>query len=58
MKSLGDLRKEPHWSVSQLNTFLSCSLQWAYRYYYKIESESVGVALLFGKAIHTALSFS
>ncbi|MCJ8328883.1 MAG: PD-(D/E)XK nuclease family protein [Lentisphaeria bacterium] len=58
MKSLGDLRKEPHWSVSQLNTFLSCSLQWAYRYYYKIDSESVGVALLFGKAIHTALSFS
>jgi len=50
---LQELRKEPHWSYSSLNTFINaCSLQWAFRYAYKVEAESTSVNLVFGSAFH------
>ena len=54
---LTELRKKPHWSFSSLNSFINiCSLQWAFRYIYKLESESVSVNLVFGSAFHKTAS--
>ena len=58
MKTLSELRKEPHWSASSLNGLLHiCGLQWAFRKVYEIEPESTGVNLIFGKAFHVACEF-
>ena len=46
--------KSPHWSYSRLNSFLSCSLQWAFHYYYRFEPEHTPLSLVFGGAFHTA----
>ena len=51
--TLTELREKPHWSFSSLNSFINiCSLQWAFRYLYKLESESTPVNLAFGSAFH------
>ena len=53
MSTLSELRKTPHWSFSSINGLINiCSLQWAFRYIYKQESESTPVSLLFGSAFH------
>lgn len=58
MKSLAELREEPHWSASSLNGLLNvCGLQWAFRKVYKVEPESTGVNLVFGRAFHSACEF-
>ena len=50
---LSELRKKPHWSFSSLNGLLNiCSLQWAFKYAYKVEQESTPIPLLFGSAFH------
>jgi RecB family exonuclease len=50
---LSELRKNPHWSFSSLNGLLNiCSLQWAFKYVYKKESESTPINLIFGSAFH------
>jgi CRISPR/Cas system-associated exonuclease Cas4 (RecB family) len=54
MESIMELRKKPHISFSQLSTYLSCSLKWAFRYHFKIEEESESVPLLFGSSFHSA----
>jgi len=57
--SLNELRKKPHWSFSSLNTFLNvCSLQWAFRYMYRVEPEFTPAALLFGSVFHKALAYA
>ena len=57
MPTLEELRRKPHHSYSSVNTFLSCPLQYAMRYVYKLEQERVGVALPFGSAFHGALTW-
>jgi RecB family exonuclease len=57
MPTLEELRRKPHHSYSSVNTFLSCPLQYAMRYVYKLEPERVGVALPFGSAFHGALTW-
>ena len=55
---LSELRKQPHWSFSNLNSFINiCSLQWAFRYIYKLESERTSVNLVFGTAFHKTASW-
>lgn len=49
--------KSPHWSYSRLNSFLSCSLQWAFRYYYRLEPEHTPLSLVFGGAFHSAATW-
>ncbi|MCK5806685.1 MAG: PD-(D/E)XK nuclease family protein, partial [Lentisphaeria bacterium] len=57
-ESLAQLRKQPHWSYSSINTFLNiCSLQWAFRYVYRHESRFTSAALVFGGAFHRALEY-
>lgn len=57
-QELSELRKKPHWSFSSLNGFINiCSLQWAFRYIYNIESEITPVSLLFGTAFHKTASW-
>lgn len=52
-----ELRKEPHWSYSALNTYLNiCQLQYFFRYIEQAEVEQTSTCLLFGKAFHSALS--
>lgn len=46
--------KSPHWSYSRLNRFMTCSLQWAFQYYYRFEPEHTPLSLVFGGAFHTA----
>ena len=52
--TLENLRKTPHWSASSLNTFLVCSLQWAFRYVYGREPCFVPAGLVFGGVFHKA----
>ena len=55
MSTLLELREEPHWSYSALNTYLNmCSLKYAFQYVYKAESERTAASLPFGKAFHIA----
>lgn len=55
MPTLSELRnKVPHISYSAINTYINCSLQYAYRYHYKIKPESDSIPLIFGSAIHAA----
>ena len=57
--TLAELRKKPHWSFSALNTFLNtCSLQWAFRYVWKLPSVSTPAALVFGGVFHSACTFA
>ena len=58
MATLKELRKNPHWSFSALNTLVNmCALKWAFRYLYKKESERASVNLLFGSAFHAGSEF-
>ena len=57
--SLAELRQRPHWSFSALNTFLNtCTLQWAFRYVWKVPPVSTPAALVFGGVFHSACSFA
>ncbi len=56
MTRFDELRKEPHWSYSAINSFLNiCQLQWAFRYAYKLEPSHTPVNLVFGVAFHRTL---
>lgn len=56
--TLGQLRRQPHWSCSSLNTFMNiCSLQWAFRYVYGHAPCHTSSALVLGGAFHQALTF-
>ena len=57
MATIDELRQEPHWSYSALNTYLNvCQLQYFYRYVDQAEVERTSVCFPFGKAFHTALT--
>lgn len=57
MATIGELRREPHWSFSSLNGYLNiCQLQWYFRYVERAEVERTSVCLPFGKAFHAALT--
>ena len=57
MATIDELRQEPHWSYSALNTYLNvCQLQYFYRYVEQAEVERTSVCLPFGKAFHAALT--
>lgn len=57
MKTLDELRKEPHESYSSLNTYLNiCQLQYFYRYVERAEVERTSVCFPYGKAFHTAMT--
>ena len=57
MATIDELRQEPHWSYSALNTYLNiCQAQYFYRYVEQAEVERTSVCFPFGKAFHAALS--
>ena len=57
METLDELRQEPHWSYSALNTYLNiCQAQFMYRYVDQAEVERTSVCFPFGKAFHAALT--
>jgi len=57
MVGISELRKEPHWSFSSLNTYLNiCSLKYAFEYVYGAEHERTSASLPFGRAFHAAMS--
>ena len=57
MATIDELRQEPHWSYSALNTYLNiCQAQFMYRYVDQAEVERTSVCLPFGKAFHSALT--
>lgn len=45
----------PHWSFSQIDTFLTCSQRFFYRYIARVPEERISPSLIFGSAIHEAL---
>ena len=49
--------KAPHWSYSRLSSFLNCSLQWSFHYYYRLEPEHKSLNLIFGGAFHSAATW-
>src|SRR5437016_4805844 len=46
--------KEEGWSVSKLNTILSCGRKFQYKYIDRIEEVKTG-ALVFGSAVHSCI---
>ena len=57
MATIDELRQEPHWSYSALNTYLNvCQAQYFYRYVEQAEVERTSVCFPFGKAFHAALT--
>ena len=57
MATIEELRKEPHWSYSALNTYLNiCQLQYYFRYLEPSEVECTSVCFPFGRAFHAALT--
>ena len=49
METLDELRQEPHWSYSALNTYLNiCQAQFMYRYVDQAEVERTSVCFPFG----------
>ena len=54
MATLLELREQPHWSYSALNTYLMCSLKYAFQYVYKAEQERTSASLPFGRVFHIA----
>ena len=57
MATIDELRQEPHWSYSALNTYLNiCQAQFMYRYVDQAEVERTSACLPFGKAFHAALT--
>ena len=53
--SVETLRKRPHYSHSAMQTYLTCSLAFYFRYIKKLESTRISKCLLFGKAFHMTL---
>jgi putative RecB family exonuclease len=55
MMSLSDLRRLPHFSVSQLKTYLQCPRKYRYQYIDHVEPEFRPIALAFGTAWHETI---
>ena len=55
--TLAQLKEQPHYSYTALNTYINvCQLMYYYRYVEKAEAERTPVALPFGSAFHSVLS--
>ena len=55
--TLAQLKEQPHYSYTALNTYINtCQLLYYYRYVEKAEAERTPVALPFGSAFHCVLS--
>ena len=55
--TLAQLKEQPHYSYTALNTYINtCQLLYYYRYIEKAEAERTPVALPFGSAFHSVLS--
>ena len=55
--TLAQLKEQPHYSYTALNTYINtCQLLYYYRYIEKVEAERTPVALPFGSAFHSVLS--
>ena len=55
--TLAQLKEQPHYSYTALNTYINiCQLLYYYRYIEKVEAERTPVALPFGTAFHSVLS--
>jgi len=52
-----DIRKGPHISFSQINTYLMCSYKYMCTYVQKIEYPFTPVSLVFGTSIHEAIAY-
>ena len=57
MATLTELRqeRETYWSQSRVQSFMICSLRFAFQYIYKLEPEHTSAALAFGSAVHRTL---
>ncbi len=53
--TLSDLRGLPHFSISQLKTFLQCPRKYRYSYIDRVEPEFRPIALAFGTAWHETI---
>lgn len=53
--TLRDLRGLPHFSISQLKTFLQCPRKYRFHYIDRLEPEFRPIALAFGTAFHVAV---
>ena len=57
MATIDELRQEPHWSFSALNTYLNvCQAQYFFRYVERAEAERTSACFPFGRAFHAALT--
>ena len=54
--SILELKKEPHWSYSALQCFLTCPMKYKFRYVDNAPVERTCSALPFGRAFHAVLS--
>ncbi|QTA82357.1 PD-(D/E)XK endonuclease-like domain-containing protein [Desulfonema limicola] len=55
LKTLAELKESLHISYSQLNTYMSCSLKYYFRYVQGRPAERISSALPFGRAIHSGI---
>ena len=54
--SILELKKEPHWSYSALQCYLTCPMKYKFRYVDNAPVERTCSALPFGRAFHATLS--
>ena len=47
----------PHWSYSSVNQYLRCPLQYYFQRIEKLPQPSIGVGLVLGSSVHSALEF-
>jgi CRISPR/Cas system-associated exonuclease Cas4 (RecB family) len=57
MMTLRELRGLPHFSISQLKTFLQCPRKYRFHYVDRLEPEFRPIALAFGTAFHVAVGY-
>lgn len=57
MTTLADLRNVPHYSVSAINSYINCSLQYFFKYVEGLKPSHTSICLPFGTAYHTARAF-
>ena len=56
MASIHELKKQPHWSYSALQCYLTCPMKYKFRYVDNAPVERTCSALPFGRAFHAVLS--
>ena len=54
--NISDLRSKPHISVSAVNSYVNCGLQYKFRRIDRLPPESISDNLVFGSAVHKSLA--